>query len=321
MIDTTRPASRILAMLELLQNRPGITGRELAERLEVTSRTVRRYAATLQDMGIPLETNAGRTGGYYLTQGYRVPPLMFSAEEALGLAMALLNAGATGTIPDPVVRAFEKIERVLPKDLADRIELIRNEVDIGGQPGWYEPNFPQPLVLATLAQARLSRNRVWIRYGSAGGDQTAREVDPYGIGNVAGRWYLHGYCHLREDRRTFRVDRIHRIDLTDKSFTRPENLDVVRAIQDSLALAWQEWEVEIIIDCPLDVLAEEIPRHTAILESLPDGRTRLRGGTSNLDWYASRVLYMPYPMEIIAPPELRDIARRHAERLTRIAEG
>lgn len=320
-IDTSRPASRILAMLELLQNRPGLTGQELADRLDVTSRTVRRYATTLQDMGIPVETNAGRKGGYALVQGFRVPPLMFSADEALGLAMALLNTTAFGTVPEPVARALEKIERVLPKDLADRIELIRTEVDFSHQPSWYQQQFPQPMVLATLAQARLGKQRVWIRYGSSHGDETAREVDPYGIGYVNGRWYLHAYCHLRRDRRTFRVDRIRRIDLLPTTFVKPEGLDIIRAIQESLAMSWQEWQVEVIVHAPLAELADEIPNHTALLEEIAPDRTRLRGTTSNLRWYACRILLLPYHMEIVQPPELREEARQHAARLTHIAES
>ena len=129
MLDTSRPASRILALLELLQERPGISGPEISERLDVSSRTVRRYIVTLQDMGIPVEPSAGRAGGYALRKGFRLPPLMFSADEALGLAMALLTTQTPGNpgLPEPVAQALAKIERVLPEELVERIETIRSE--------------------------------------------------------------------------------------------------------------------------------------------------------------------------------------------------
>ena len=115
MIDTSRPASRILTMLEILQDHPGISGPELSERLDVSSRTIRRYIVTLQDMGIPVEPTPGRSGGYALRPGFRLPPLMFSADEAVGLAMALLTTQVNDcTLPEPVERALAKIERVLP---------------------------------------------------------------------------------------------------------------------------------------------------------------------------------------------------------------
>lgn len=321
MLDTTRPASRILAMLELLQESPGITGPDLAERLDVTPRTVRRYMVTLQDMGIPVESNVGRSGGYALAKGFRLPPLMFSADEALGLAMALLATEASGyeQLPDPVARALAKIERVLPTELSERVKTVRSEVAFLRADSWRDPSFPEPMVLATLAQARLARQRVWFRYGRPTGDESAREVDPYGIGNVSGRWYLHGYCHLRQATRTFRVDRIRRVDVLPASFEMPDGLDVISAIEQSLAMSWQEWQIEIIVHAPIDHVADAIPRQMAVLEELPDDRTRLKASTSNLQWFGSRILFMPYVMEIISPPELREVASDHAARLQAIA--
>lgn len=323
MLDTSRPASRILALLELLQDRPGISGPELADKLDVSARTVRRYIVTLQDMGIPVEPNVGRSGGYALRPGFRLPPLMFSADEALGLAMALLttrNPGHNG-LPEPVAAALAKIERVLPDDLAQRIDTIRSEVNFPSAPVWESTGFPQPGVLATLAQAKLTHQRVWFRYSRPSGDETAREVDPYGIGNVNDRWYLHGYCHLRKEKRTFRIDRIRRVDLLPQAFEMPEGLDVIKAIQESLALSWQEWQVEIIVHMPIEYVAEDVPPHFAVLESLGENLTRLRASTSNLDWFASRVVSLPFEMEIVSPPELRQAAVAHAERLLRAANG
>lgn len=323
MIDTSRPASRILAMLEILQDHPGISGPELSERLDVSSRTIRRYIVTLQDMGIPVEPTPGRAGGYALAPGFRLPPLMFSADEAIGLAMALLSTqvSTSATLPDPVARALAKIERVLPRDLTERIATMRSEVSFTSPADWQGAGFPNPGILASLAQARLARNRVWFRYGRPSGDESAREVDPYGIGNVNGRWYLHGYCHLRKDKRTFRIDRIRRMDVLPISFEMPEDLDVIRAIQESLALSWQDWKVELIVHAPKCEVEEYLPGHWAILEEISEDRTRLTASSSNLDFFAGRAFALPYPLTIVSPPELRELARKHAEHLLAAADG
>lgn len=316
MIDTSRPASRILTMLEILQDHPGISGPDLSERLDVSSRTIRRYIVTLQDMGIPVEPTPGRSGGYSLRPGFRLPPLMFSADEAVGLAMALLTTQVNDcTLPEPVEAALAKIERVLPPELAERITTMRSEVEFNVPGYWQNSGFPSPGVLASLAQARLARQRVWFRYGRPTGDESAREVDPYGIGIVNGRWYLHGWCHLRNDKRTFRIDRIRRVDVLPKPFDMPEGMDVIRAIQDSLALSWNEYKVEVIFDAPMCEVEEFLPRHFAILEELPDGRTKVNASSSNLNYFAGRVFAIPHAMEIISPPELIAIAREQAERL------
>ncbi|MCO5226449.1 MAG: WYL domain-containing protein [Thermomicrobiales bacterium] len=120
---------------------------------------------------------------------------------------------------------------------------------------WDTPGFPQPAVLAALAQARLGRHRVWFRYGRPTGDESAREVDPYGIGNVNGRWYLHGYCHLRQDRRTFRIDRIRRVDVA-AGVRDAGGFECDQGDPESLAMSWQNWMVEIELDRPIDEARE-----------------------------------------------------------------
>ena len=130
-----------------------------------------------------------------------------------------------------------------------------------------------------------------------------------------GRWYLHGWCHLRKAKRTFRIDRIRRVDVLPKPFEMPEGMDVIRAIQDSLALSWNEYSVELIVDASICDVEEFLPRHFAILEELPDGRTSVKASSSNLNYFSARAFALPYPMEIISPPELIDIARAQAERL------
>lgn len=322
MLDTSRPASRILAVLELLQNRPGITGPQLADELDVSARTVRRYITTLQDMGIPVEPTTGRFGGYALLRGFRLPPMMFSADEALGLAVALLTTRPTmeSVLPPGVETALTKIERVLPPELASRVEALREAVALPDEEELGTPVFPDPHILAKLAQAYLSSNRIWMRYSRGDGDDSARDVDPWGIGTVFGRWYLLGWCHLREDRRTFRIDRIRRVDVLDDTFEPPEELDIIAAIEESLAMSWQNWQVEIEVEASPEDVRRDLPRQLVIIDELGNGRCRLRSTTSNLEWFAWRIAALTYPMTIISPPELRETFRTCAARLTEIAD-
>ena len=323
LIDASRPASRILAMLELLQDRPGITGPRLADELGVSGRTVRRYVATLQDMGIPVEPTAGRLGGYWLRPGFRLPPLMFSAEEAIGLAVALLATRPTADaeLPPSVTSALGKIERVLPHELAHRVATVREGISLPESDRDGAFAFPDPNVLAKLAQATLTRQRCWMRYSRPDGDESAREIDPYGVGAIYGRWYVHGRCHLRNDRRTFRVDRIRRVDVLPERFEPPADFDVIAAIEESLAMAHTDWSVETVIEAPLDVVRRYLPRQFAVLERIDDERTRLRASSSSLEWFAWRMSSLPFPMTVVSPPELRDAFRDLSARLRAVADA
>lgn len=318
-MDATRPASRLLAMLELLQDHPGITGPQIAERLGVSSRTIRRYVGALQDMGIPVEPVAGRYGGYRLVAGFRLPPLMFSTDEAIGLALAIIAARPYGFAADdhPAQRAISKIERVLSPELARKIREIREGVIMPS--GLWDPGavFPDVEVLCTLTHACLTSHRVWFRYSRADGDETAREVDPYGVVALFGRWYVHGWCHLRQARRTFRVDRIRRADELPQTFAPPADVDVLRAVEESLALA-RGWRVQVLVDAPIDEVRPRLPSALAVLTPVEGNRTRLDASSDDPEWFAWRLMNVPFSMTVIAPDELRDAFTRIGERMLTI---
>jgi predicted DNA-binding transcriptional regulator YafY len=317
LIDANRPASRILAMLELLQDRPGLSGPELAEALGVTSRTIRRYVVTLQEMGIPVEPATGRHGGYWLRPGYRMPPLMFSAEEAIGLAVALLTTRVSGSeaLPEPVANALAKIERSLPTDLATRIATIREGFQMARNPWAESSSFPRPEVLAEVIQATLSHQRAWVRYGNSAGDQTSRDVDLWGVLYLDGRWYTHGWCHLRTSPRTFRVDRMRRIDLLPQTFDPPADFDIEAAVMRSIAMTRAGGEFELIIEAPVGEVQAFLVPPTAILEPLADDRTRAWGTTDNPYWLAARLAAMPYRVQVVRTEALKQAMRDTAERL------
>ncbi len=319
--DATRPTSRILAMLELLQDRPGMSGPALAGELGVTTRTIRRYVVTLQDMGIPVEPAAGRTGGYWLRPGFRLPPLMFSADEAIGLSVALLGTRTSSTdeLPIPVTQALAKIERVLPKELADQIATIRDGFTVAEMEWAARDAFPDPTVLARVTQSAMSHQRCWIRYGRPDGDQTAREIDPYGVLLYSGLWYVHGWCHLRKATRTFRVDRIRRIDVLPRRFDPPAGFDVQDAVMRSIASARTGWRIDIEIAAPVEEVRCWVPRSIAILDPIDANTTRMIGGTENLDWFATRLGELPFPMRINGPAELGPKLREIGERMLAMA--
>lgn len=317
LIDANRPASRILAMLELLQDRPGLSGPDLAEALGVTSRTIRRYVVTLQEMGIPVEPATGRHGGYWLRPGYRMPPLMFSAEEAIGLAVALLTTRVSGSaaLPEPVANALAKIERSLPADLATRITTIRDGFQMARDPWTDSTAFPRPEVLAEVIQATLSHQRAWIRYGSSEGNQTSRDVDLWGVLFLDGRWYTHGWCHLRTSPRTFRVDRIRRVDLLPDTFETPAGFDIEEAVMRSLALTRSGGEFELVIEAPLGEVHPYLSPPTAILETTEAGHTRAWGTTENPYWLAARLASMPFTVKVLRTDALKQAMRDTAHRL------
>jgi predicted DNA-binding transcriptional regulator YafY len=170
-------------------------------------------------------------------------------------------------------------------------------------------------VLATLAQATLLHHSCWLRYGRPNGEESARTVDPYGVVLLNGRWYLHAWCHLRKGTRTFRIDRIRRVDLLPETFALPEGIDAVRAVSASLAMSRDSWEVQLVIHAPVDEVRHMLESHFAVLEALEDQRTMLTCGTDDLYWFAWKILTMPFDMEIIKPPELRETMRQMGERM------
>lgn len=307
LIDANRPASRILAMLELLQDRPGMSGPKLADALGVTSRTIRRYVVTLQEMGIPVEPASGRHGGYWLRPGYRMPPLMFSADEAIGLAVTLLTTRVSGTaeLPEPVANALAKIERSMPADLAARVQTIRDGFRMARNPWTEESAFPSPEILAEVIQATLTHQRAWIRYGSSEGNHTSRDVDLYGVLYLDGRWYTHGWCHLRHEPRTFRVDRMRRIDLLPTTFEPPVEFDVEDAVMRTLALTRNGGEFELEIAAGIETVRMYLSPPTAILEPLANESTRAWGTTQNPHWLAARLAAIPYPIRVVQPDSLK----------------
>ncbi len=306
------PTTRVLTTLELLQSRPRLSGRELAERLEVDQRTVRRYVTMLQDLGIPVESERGRHGAYKLRPGFKLPPLMFTDDEALAITLGLLAARRLGfAVATPSVEgALAKVERVLPAPVRERVGAVQATLLTDLEPASAVPTSD---TLVTLSAGAQQGRRVWLRYRAWDGDETERELDPYGVVFVTGRWYTVGHCHLRQGVRLFRLDRIQTAELRDDAFTRPVGFDPLAYVQQTLPHAPGTWRVEVLLRTKLAEARFRVPPTTATLDETPDG-VLFRCVVQDLRWIARLLVWLDVSFVVHHPPELREEIRQLAER-------
>ena len=312
------PSMRVLTVLELLQSRERVSGQELAGELEVSVRTVQRYVMRLQDLGVPVESTRGPGGAYRLAPGFRMPPLMLGTEEAFAVALGLdaLAQLGLGEIAPAAVGARTKLQRVLPTTVSERIEAVRDTLLLE------EPRILKSAdmaLLLRLATAATGRQRVWMSYQSDSGERTERTVDPHGLMQYEGRWFLAAWCLLRNDFRLFRVDRIGEAELLQEQFVRSETFDLREFVYQRLAMANAPWEIEVWIDLPADEVESRLPRAVA-LYSEEAGGTRLRSTTTDLEHFALMLMRLASAIEIRQPDELRDAFRAVAARAVEIAE-
>lgn len=314
-----RPTTRVLAMLELLQAHKRMSGSELARRMQVDVRTIRRYITILEDIGIPITAEQGRDGGYALVAGFKLPPMMFTDEEAIALSMGLLavrELGVAEMIP-AVDSARAKLERVMPAPAKHRLRNINASVHLDFSTPWSSGT---PRWLGELAAATHTNRRIHLRYASQSGETTDRDFDPYGLAYRRGRWYMVGMCHLRDGMRTFRLDRIAAISLLDRRFERPPGFDVLEYVTRSFAAIPRAHEVELLLFTDLATAQTEQTGTIGLLEPC-DGGVLLRTSTDHLDWFARRLACVPFAFEIRQPPGLAEAVARLAERLRQSAAG
>jgi predicted DNA-binding transcriptional regulator YafY len=308
------PTSRLLELLELVQAQPRTTGREIADRLGIDRRTVRRYVTVLKSLGIPIEGERGVGGGYRLRPGYRLPPLMLSDDEAVVVVLGLAAARRLGRESDAadVDGALTKIHRVLPDALRRRVEALEETLGFLTPTTSGVPVAGESLLL--LADAIRRRRRVRTRYRSHQGEETQRELSAHGLVLHSGRWYLAAFDHAREDLRTFRVDRMRRIALGGSAVAPPEGFDTVAHVSLSLARVPWPWEVEVVLELPVDQAARRLPATLAELAAI-DGGTLVRARVISLDWMASVLAGLDVPFTILGPDELRRSVQALAGRL------
>jgi predicted DNA-binding transcriptional regulator YafY len=297
----TSPAARALITMEAIQDEPGITAERLAGRLGVSARAVRRYVDILRQADIPVESTRGQAGGYRMGRGTRLPPLVFSSDEALGLVMAVLDGHHAASDPaDPVGAAVAKLLRAMPQRVAEPADVVRRIAAAAPDRGAARPD---PATTVALVRARLDGRCVRVHYRSESEREFATEVEPWAVVVRHGRWYL--VCRsLRSGTvRTYRVDRVRAVEVLDRPFRLPDDLDPVAALEEHLAAGW-EHPVEVLVDAPLERV-RWLPRTMGRLEAAADGRTRLVGTTSNLDEYARDLARLPVAFTVVDGAALR----------------
>ena len=307
------PTSRVLALLELLQAGQGTNGAELARRVGVDRRTIRRYVVHLQSLGVPVQATRGRDGGYALRAGFKLPPMMFNADEALALAVGLRAAAKMGLdgITPAIASTQAKLERVLPKPLRRRLADIDQTVQLDlRQP--FAAGATAPLL--ALSGAARQQQRVRLRYRSAEQDDTERDVDVYGLAYRGGAWYAVGHCHLRRDLRSFRLDRVVSVEALPISFGRPEGFDILGYLQTSIAELPRAFAVEVLLHTDLATARRSVFVEMGVPQETSRG-VLLKVQADQLEWVARELARLPFDFRILKPVALRRALAAQAERM------
>jgi predicted DNA-binding transcriptional regulator YafY len=309
------PAGRALRALELLQAEPGITATQLAAQLGVTDRAARRYVAILREADIPVQSTRGPYGGYRVGRGIRLPPLVFSAAEALGLVMAVLDGShAAADAQDPVGAALGKIIRAMPENIGRQADTMRQHASVATDRAAARPGVETP---SALVAAMAAQRRVSIGYRSEPGRQWEEDVDPWAVVVRHGRWYLLCHSHSAGAVRAYRIDRIQSVATGDVQFHAPGDLDFVDLLEQHLGTGW-EFETKVVFDASYEELARYVRPPMGRLERIDDGaRCILTGTTSNPAMYAGEWLAaIPIQFHVAGGPELRAAVAAVAQRLT-----
>jgi predicted DNA-binding transcriptional regulator YafY len=307
------PTTRVLAVLELLQSRGLVSGAELARRVEVDPRTLRRYITMLEEMGIPITTEQGRHGGYRLVPGFKLPPMMFTDEEAQALSLGLIAARGLGLADAaPAIESVQaKLDRVLPSAPKKTISALRESVAL--QTGDARTNADARL-LRVLSETAQARRTAALRYRAADGALTTREFDVYGLVFRTGRWYVVGHCHLRGGLRTLRLDRVAHGEAAPREFVRPEGFDASEYLTRALASLPRAIATEVLLRTDLAGARRELSLTLGMPEAC-EGGVLLRGSADELDWYARELMRLPFRFEVRAPAALGAMVAKLAAQL------
>ena len=317
----SQTASRLLELLSLLQARRDWPGNELADRLEVSGRTIRRDIDRLRQLGYPVESLTGPAGGYRLRAGSAMPPLLLDDEEAIAIGVGLRTAARVSVtgIEETAVRALVKLEQVLPAHLRRRLAAL-SSVTVA-LPVTGETVDPQQLTEIAAA----CRDSECLRFGYQRRDGTAsrREVEPHALVNTGRRWYLAAWDRGREDWRTFRLDRMARPASTGVRFS-PRKLpakDAATYVRQSITTAPSRYETRVILHAPAAELAGRVPGHWGAIEPIDENICEYRTGDDDLRWLALRIVMLGVDFEVTEPPELVEQLRELGARISRGSAG
>jgi predicted DNA-binding transcriptional regulator YafY len=317
----TETSSRLLELLSLFQARRDWGGAELADRLEVSRRTIRRDVERLRGLGYPVESLTGPAGGYRLRAGTAMPPLLLDDDEAIAIAVGLGTAARSSVtgIEETAVRALVKLEQVLPTHLRRRVRAIGSATIAPPVAG---PTV-DPQHLTAIAAACRDAECLRFAYQSRDGTGSRREVEPHALVNLGRRWYLVAWDRRRQDWRSFRVDRLNRPAATGVRFT-PRTLptkDAAAYVERSISATPTRFEARITLHAPAEEIASRVPAHWGSIEPIDEHRCEYRTGDDDLGWLAVRVAMLGVDFEVHEPPELVERLGALAERLRRAAAG
>ncbi|WP_037577638.1 helix-turn-helix transcriptional regulator [Phaeacidiphilus oryzae] len=328
----SRPTARVLTLLELLQSGGTRSTAELADRLGVDPRTVRRYAEHLADLGLPVESVRGRYGGYRLGRGYRLPPLMLDEDEALAVLLGLLagpraaRGGAADTAAETAAEtAAAKIRRVLPRHLAERLDgllaaLRFTDRTAAGTAGAPAAPSPDAAVLLTVADAVRHHRPLAVRYTDREGRRSDRTLHPYGIVSHSGRWYVNGADPGAGEERTLRLDRIADARALPGAFEPPPGgADRAERVLAGFAGAGYRHRVELRIQATVRQIRARLPPAIALLDEAEAPSEEIWRAVTihaeRLDWLPPLLAALDRPFVVRAPDELRALTLAFAERL------
>jgi predicted DNA-binding transcriptional regulator YafY len=308
MLETS---ARLLRLLSLLQSRRDWSGAELADRLGVSARTVRRDVDRLRGLGYPVHATPGVAGGYRLGAGAALPPLLLDDDEATAIAIALgLSAGgAVQGVEEPALAALAKMDRLLPSHLRSRVEAVRRTtMPIGGA------DRVAADVLVTVARAAAELHRLRITYVDREGHRTQRRIDPYRLVSTGRRWYLVAFDVDRDDWRTLRADRITDVVITGHTFRLEDPPDAVDLLSRASGVSPYRYAARVVVHATPARVADKVPPTVGLVEEHPDGAL-LSIGADDLPFLAGHLVALDLPFEALEPPELRHLLRRAGARL------
>jgi len=297
-------ASRLLDLLSLLQGRRDWPGPELAGRLEVSGRTLRRDVERLRALGYPVESLSGPAGGYRLAAGTAMPPLLLDEEEAIAIAVGLrtaARASVTG-IEETSIRALVKLEQVLPAHLGRRVAALGSAtVAVPGSGPTVDPQH-----LTTIAAACRDLECLRFDYRSRDGAATRREVEPHSLVNLGRRWYLVGWDRGRDDWRTFRVDRITGPAANGARFAARKlpARDAAAYVEQGLSGARTGYEARVTVHASMERIQKRMPWISGSLARIDDQRCEYRTADDDLEWLALRIAMLGADVDVDGPPEL-----------------
>ncbi len=312
MLDTS---ARLLRLLTLFQSRRDWTGAELADRLGITPRTVRRDVDRLRDLGYPVHAQPGAAGGYRLGAGTALPPLLLDDDEAVAVALGLVAGQRTGLVVGDAAAAegaLAKIRRVLPAPLSRRLDALVSTADYSSAGRSGRP--PDTAVLLTLAEATRARRTVVLDYTSWDGRTGERALDCYGLVFHSGRWYVTGHDHGRGEVRTFRIDRISRITSTGEGYAAPTGFDAVEQVVTGIAAVPWTHQVVVTLHAPPEQVKARLPASVGRLSEVPGG-VRLEARAERLDGMALLLAGLGWPFTVEEPDALRSDVGALADRL------